>query len=95
MTNPQHHDVACVLLDALTALDPADADRSQRAVPLALSRLADVVGDADGTSTVALGAMALAHVCVSLVAGVKGVDRLDVIAALRPMFSGEVAGPVG
>jgi hypothetical protein len=88
VTNHQHQDVACVLLDALTALDPADPLASERAVPLALARLGDVVGDTDAASTpVALGAITLAHVCVALVASVKDVDRLDVIAALRPMFA--------
>ena len=78
-----------MLLDALTALDPTDPLASERAVPLALARLADVVEDGDGRcAPVALGAIALAHVCVALVANVKEVDRLDVIAALRPMFSG-------
>ena len=82
-----------MLLDALTALDPSDQLASERAVPLALARLADVVGDVGSAATpVAFGAMALAHVCISLVAGVKDVDRLDVIAALRPMFSEEPGG---
>ncbi|WNB86921.1 hypothetical protein [Cellulomonas sp. ATA003] len=94
MTIQQHHDVATVLLDALVALDPDDQEGSSRAVPLALARLGDVVGDADGpVSPVAFGALELAHVCVALVAGVKDVDRLDVIAALRPLFAG--AGGTG
>jgi hypothetical protein len=88
VTDRQHQDVACVLLDALTALDPTDHAASEQSVPLALARLTDVVGHVDGAaSRVAFGAMALAHVCVALVADVKDVDRLDVIAALRPLFS--------
>lgn len=87
--------MACVLLDALTALDPDDSAASERAIPLALARLADIAGEPEQRlSPVAFGALELAHVCIALVAGVKDVDRLDVIAALRPMFSSEVGGSV-
>ena len=88
MTPDQQKAVANVLLDALTALDVEDQGASARAVPLALARLEEVVGTADQPVTdVAVGAMTLAHACVALVASVKGVDRLDVIAALRPLFA--------
>ncbi|WP_298459857.1 hypothetical protein [uncultured Cellulomonas sp.] len=96
MTIQQHHDVASALLDALVALDPDDHEASAHAIPVALARLDEVTGDATspggpssdvGASAVAYGALELAHVCVALVAGVKGVDRLDVIAALRPLFT--------
>jgi len=91
MTPQQQKAVATVLLDALTALDPQDPAASARAVPLALSRLTELVGELDEPgSSVAYGAMTLAHTCVALVATVKGVDRLDVIAALRPLFSEQV-----
>ena len=36
--------------------------------------------------SVAFGAMTLSHACIQLVASVRGVDRLDVIAALRTLF---------
>ncbi|NTW41793.1 MAG: hypothetical protein HGA44_18250 [Cellulomonadaceae bacterium] len=93
MTPDQQHGVARVLLDALTALDPADQAASARAVPLALAGLTDIVGDEDDkVSPVAFGAMSLAHACIALVASIKDVDRLDVIAALRPLFSETVEG---
>ncbi len=79
--------VANVLLDALVALDPDDHAASVQAVPLALDRLKELVGHHDdAVSPVAFGAMTLAHACIALVATVKDVDRLDVIAALRPLF---------
>ena len=88
MAPDQPQAVARVLLDALTALDPANPAASARAVPLALAELAEIVGDEqDQVSSVAFGAMSLAHACIALVAGLKDVDRLDVIAALRPLFS--------
>ncbi|WP_155859388.1 hypothetical protein [Cellulomonas sp. KRMCY2] len=91
MTQEQQHAVARVLLDALTALDPQDHAASVRAVPLALAQLESLVGGTDDeVNQVAFGAMTLAHACIALVASVKGVDRLDVIAALRPLFSEEV-----
>ena len=86
-TQQQQHDVARVLLDALTAIDPDDQAASERAVPLALARLEELVGTDESALPVAYGAMSLAYACVSLVAAVKDVDRLDVIAALRPLFS--------
>ena len=88
MTPQQQKAVATVLLDALTALDVEDPAASARAVPLALAQLEHLIGELDETSsTVAYGARTLAHTCVALVATVKGVDRRDVIAALRPLFS--------
>jgi hypothetical protein len=79
--------VANVLLDALVALDPEDHDASVTSVPIALGQLREIVGDrADTLTPVAFGAMTLAHACISLVASVKDVDRLDVIAALRQLF---------
>lgn len=84
--------VAQVLLDALTALDVEDHDASVRAVPLALAQLQELVaGETDKVMPVAFGAMTLAHACIALVATVKDVDRLDVIAALRPLFEPQAA----
>jgi len=75
------------------ALDPDDQEASSHAIPVALARLRDVVGDGDAeASPVAYGALELAHVCIALVAGVKDVDRLDVIAALRPLFAPDAGG---
>lgn len=88
MSTDQPLAVARVLLDALTALDPEDADASQRGVPMVLSELEGLVGSSGPEVTqVACGAMTLAHTCIALVASMKEVDRLDVIAALRPLFS--------
>ncbi len=90
MTEQQR--VATVLLDALTALDPEDHEASAQAVPIALSRLHEIVaGSADEVNGVAFGAMTLAHACIALVASIKDVDRLDVIAALRPLFDPRAA----
>lgn len=84
--------VANVLLDALVALDPEDHAASVQAVPLALDRLKELVAHhEDGVSPVAFGAMTLAHACIALVASLKDVDRLDVIAALRPLFAEQQA----
>jgi hypothetical protein len=84
----QQRDVAAVLLDALTALDPDDQAASVRAVPLALARLDSLVGEGeDQVNPIAYGAMTLANLCITLVAAVKDVDRLDVIAALRPLLT--------
>jgi hypothetical protein len=84
--------VAQVLLDALTALDVDDQDASVRAVPLALAQLEQLVaGEDDKVLPVAFGAMTLAHACIALVASLKDVDRLDVIAALRPLFEPQAA----
>ncbi|MCV2392860.1 hypothetical protein OEB99_00930 [Actinotalea sp. M2MS4P-6] len=84
--------VANVLLDALVALDPDDQAASVQAVPLALARLNDLVSEHDDrVSPVAFGAMTLAHACIALVATMKDVDRLDVIAALRPLFAEQAA----
>jgi hypothetical protein len=83
----EQHAVASALLDALVALDPDDHAASTRAVPVAMERLRDLVDHhEDGLTPVAYGAMTLAHACIALVATVKDVDRLDVIAALRPLF---------
>ncbi|KGM13466.1 hypothetical protein [Cellulomonas bogoriensis] len=96
MTVHQPHAIAQVLLDALTALDPADHDASVTAVPLALARLEDLTaGEEDPAAPVAYGAMTLANACVALVASLKGVDRLDVIAALRPLFDHQDQGAGG
>lgn len=79
--------VANVLLDALVALDPDDHATSVRAVPVALEPLRDLVGgNEDPAMSVAFGAMTLSHACIQLVASVRGVDRIDVIAALRTLF---------
>ena len=84
--------VANVLLDALVALDPEDHAASVQAVPLALDRLKELVAHhEDGVSPVAFGAMTVAHACIALVASLKDVDRLDVIAALRPLFAEQQA----
>jgi len=83
----QQQEIANVLLDALVALDTEDHEASVRAVPVALARLQDVAGAGEGVQPVAYGAMTLAHACIALVANLKDVDRLDVIAALRPLFA--------
>lgn len=88
----EQQEVASVLLDALTALDPDNHDASVQAVPIALARLREIVsGSADEVNGVAFGAMTLAHACIALVASIKDVDRLDVIAALRPLFDPQAA----
>ncbi len=88
----EQQEVASVLLDALTALDPDDHDASVQAVPIALSRLHEIVsGSPDEVNGIAFGAMTLAHACIALVASIKEVDRLDVIAALRPLFDPQAA----
>ena len=90
MTPEQQQGIARALLDALTALDPEDRAASRQAVPLAMSQLEGLIaGSEDKASTVAYGALTLVNVCVALVADVKEVDRLDVIAALRPLFAEE------
>ncbi len=77
-----------MLLDALVALDPDDHAASVQAVPIALGALGEPGQQPyrHASTPVAFGAMTLAHACISLVASVKGCDRLDVIAALRPLF---------
>ncbi|WP_250443295.1 hypothetical protein [Actinotalea sp. C106] len=90
MTPEQQQGIARALLDALTALDPEDRVASRQAVPLAMAQLEGLVAGAEDKATpVAYGALTLANVCVALVAQIKDVDRLDVIAALRPLFAEE------
>ena len=86
MDDPQIRAVALALLDALTALDPEDHVGSARAVPLALQGLDLVPSGTDERAPVVYGALALCHTAVGLIAQNQGVDRLDVIAALRQLF---------
>jgi len=89
--DPRHAEVARALLDGLTALDPTDPAASQRAIPLALQGLERTAQE--DPSSLVFGAMILANGLVQLVSRTKNLERLDVIAMVRPVFERSSNGP--
>lgn len=84
--DPRFTRVASMHLDALSAVDVRDRSTAADNLLATTERLVETA-ESDPNAAI-MGAHALLHGMVSMMSRKWGVDRLDIIAAIRPMFEG-------